>query len=164
MVEDDLDDQPRSLMVKLSVTPPKLRHALTPIENPAMNASPTPKLQDEKPLNGVPQEQVIEMVDAPTSTADEVKVELTSKSEPATVPDNGISAEVAKPAPTEEVATGPAGEVKPTVVKEKTPEPTNGTEAKEEPALTATPLAFRGSLEKPVAAALSQSGVANGEE
>lgn len=48
MVDDDLDDQPRSLMVKLSVTPPQLRHVLAPIDDQAANTLLTPNIQDEK--------------------------------------------------------------------------------------------------------------------
>lgn len=44
MAEDDLDDAPRSLMVKLSVTPPKLRTALDHLET-APNTQPETKLE-----------------------------------------------------------------------------------------------------------------------
>ena len=53
MVEDDLDDQPQSLVVKLSLTPPKLRTALTPMGEGA-NTLPTPDAQDWKVGSSTP--------------------------------------------------------------------------------------------------------------
>ncbi|PHH63229.1 hypothetical protein CDD81_6181 [Ophiocordyceps australis] len=46
MADDDLGEQPPSLVVKLSVTPPKLRTVLTHVGQ-AVNVLPTPETQDE---------------------------------------------------------------------------------------------------------------------
>lgn len=47
MVDDDIEESPKSLVVKLGITPPKLRTALSPIES-VPNALPTPDLEDRK--------------------------------------------------------------------------------------------------------------------
>ncbi|KAJ6780501.1 hypothetical protein PWT90_02977 [Aphanocladium album] len=47
MVDDDIEENPKSLVVKLEVTPPKLRTALSPIDS-VPNALPTPDLDDQK--------------------------------------------------------------------------------------------------------------------
>ncbi|KAJ6446360.1 hypothetical protein O9K51_01133 [Purpureocillium lavendulum] len=64
MVEDDLDDQPHSLVVKLSVTPPKLRTALAPVGQ-AMAMLPTPEAQDWKSNASTPGGPTVDMDDAP---------------------------------------------------------------------------------------------------
>lgn len=59
MVDDDLDENPKSLVVKLEVTPPKLRTALSPIDS-APNTLPTPDV--EKPAKPVAE---LHMTDLP---------------------------------------------------------------------------------------------------
>lgn len=55
MVDDDLDDSPQSLVIKLSVTPPKLRTVLSPEPNgqatsPSADKRPSqPKTEDPEP-------------------------------------------------------------------------------------------------------------------
>ncbi|KAK5990260.1 hypothetical protein PT974_08527 [Cladobotryum mycophilum] len=66
MVEDDdLDAQPRSLVIKLSVTPPKLKTALAPLDQ-AANMLPTPEAQDWKNDAEKSDGPTIEMRDAST--------------------------------------------------------------------------------------------------
>lgn len=70
MVDDDIDDNPKSLVVKLAVTPPKLRTALSPVEG-APNALLTPDLEERKPsLDEVPAQAITEVVmeDSPAPT------------------------------------------------------------------------------------------------
>ncbi|KAM3557285.1 hypothetical protein MY1884_004604 [Beauveria asiatica] len=47
MVDDDIDDNPKSLVVKLAITAPNLRTALSPVES-VPNALPTPDMEDRK--------------------------------------------------------------------------------------------------------------------
>ncbi|CAG7555389.1 unnamed protein product [Fusarium equiseti] len=67
MADDDLDEQNQSLVVKLSVTPPKLRNVLEPIAQ-AGNKLPTPS--SDKGVEGARPsgETVVEMEDAPAAT------------------------------------------------------------------------------------------------
>ena len=117
MVDDDLDDSARSLVVKLSVTPPKLRSVLTP--NPLVsNKLPTPSSErggDKAEASEAPQ---VEMEDAPATEA-EIKEAASKKVEPT----GRVS-----PAPDTKFAERQAA----------TPA-----------SIHATPLAFRGSPEKP---------------
>ncbi|KAJ4268482.1 hypothetical protein NW762_002545 [Fusarium torreyae] len=67
MVDDDLEESNRSLVVKLSVTPPKLRNVLGP-NSQAGNKLPTPnsdKGTEEAQPSGA---AVVEMEDAPAAT------------------------------------------------------------------------------------------------
>lgn len=64
MVADDLDDGRRTLVVKLAVTPPKLRRVLAPI-NQATNMLPIPEAQDWKANASVSEVPMVEMHDAP---------------------------------------------------------------------------------------------------
>lgn len=125
MVDDDLDDKPRSLVVKLSVTPPKLRNALAPIDQPA-NPIPAPTSGDRK--NGVetPEAPLVEMHDAPElgSVTDYAK---THTSDPVSVPEQKTEARPATPA---------------SVTKTELAQPMK------ESAVPAISLAFRGSPEK----------------
>lgn len=119
MVDDDLEYEPQSLVVKLSVTPPKLRTVLAPIE-PAVATLPTPEAQDWKAGPCTPE---VEMQDAPVQES--------------------ISVVVASPAPAE-----PAPHAD---TRAATPPPSDGAPDSQPCAAAAavTPLALRGSPEKP---------------
>lgn len=125
MVEDDLDDQPQSLVVKLSVTPPKLRTALAPI-NQAGNTLPTPEAHDSKANGGTSEGSVVEMHDAPIQDSISV-ADPTSKATPTPSRESTGGEKRSTPAPPER-----AGEAQPHIT----------------PAIPATSLAFRGSPEK----------------
>ena len=143
MVDDDLDDKPRSLMVKLSVTPPKLRGALVPIDHQVANTLPTRITQDEKPLA--------------SSEAQALDVKM------AQAPLDKSSVNVAHPTSDSVLVGGASANV-----KASTPEPAGRAEEAElakESSITATPLAFRGSPEKQPTQAISQpfNGINGGD-
>lgn len=140
MIEDDLDNQPHSLVVKLSVTPPKLRTVLSPIDQ-GPNMLPTPDAQDWKIEATVPETRTIEMQDAPSLEAQPIPAEQTKKEQ----------------TPQPQTNT-PQTQISPADIAEKT-------DAIQAPAISpipATPLAFRGSPEKPHAQLVSPSGDLNG--
>lgn len=65
MIEDGIVvEQPQTLVVRLSVTPPKLKTALTSVD-PTPNMLPTPDAQDWKTDTSVPESKMFEMQDAP---------------------------------------------------------------------------------------------------
>lgn len=66
MIDDDLDDSARSLVVKLSVTPPKLRNALAPNAQ-ANNKLPTPSSEKGGDKTQTPAAPLVEMEDAPAA-------------------------------------------------------------------------------------------------
>ncbi|KAF4461469.1 hypothetical protein FALBO_11739 [Fusarium albosuccineum] len=109
MVEDDLDDSARSLVVKLSVTPPKLRNVLTP-NSQAGNKLPTPSSDKGTGKIESPDTPLVEMEDAPAPVP---KFEASTRESP--TPDHKVA---------ERQSMTPAG-------------------------IHVTPLAFRGSPEKP---------------
>lgn len=125
MLDDDLDDQPSSLVVKLSVTPPKLKTALDPLEQEknGLAAQGTP-MQDapmqDAPMQGAP------LQEAPAAASVE------TQQPPAVEKPKEESAPVRPKTPE---ATGPAA---PLAEKETNIGPA-----------PATSLAFRGSPEKP---------------
>ncbi|KAF4452253.1 hypothetical protein F53441_4847 [Fusarium austroafricanum] len=67
MIDDDLEEKNRSLVVKLSVTPPKLRNVLGP-NSQAGNKLPTPSSDKgaEEPQSG--EAPLVEMEDVPVAT------------------------------------------------------------------------------------------------
>ncbi|PNY24801.1 Uncharacterized protein TCAP_05264 [Tolypocladium capitatum] len=141
MVEDDLDDRPRSLVVKLSVTPPKLRTALAPI-NQAASMLPTPEAHDPRANDRIIEGPVVEVHDSPV--LDSISVaDPASKAAP-TLPRESTGGEKqSTPAPSER-----AGEAQPYIT----------------PEIPAASLAFRGSPEKPQAQPLPPAiGVASQE-
>ncbi|KND95026.1 hypothetical protein TOPH_00468 [Tolypocladium ophioglossoides CBS 100239] len=126
MVEDDLDDRPQSLVVKLSVTPPKLRTILAPI-NQAANMLPTPEAHDSKASGSTSEGPMVEMHDAPAQDSISV-ADPASKRAPIPSRESTSVEKQTTPAPSEQV-----GEAQPYIT----------------PATSATSLAFRGSPEKP---------------
>ncbi|KAG8419956.1 hypothetical protein J3458_004777 [Metarhizium acridum] len=78
MVEDDLDDQRQTLVVKLSVTTPKLRTVLSPIDE-GPNMLPTPDTQDWKVDTTVPETRTVEMQDVPAPEAHTIPSERVRK-------------------------------------------------------------------------------------
>ncbi|KAG5930385.1 hypothetical protein E4U42_001631 [Claviceps africana] len=141
VVEDDLFEQPQSLVVKLSITSPKLRTALTPSDQ-TPNMLPTPDAQDWKVEAGVSESKTVEMQDAPVP-----EVSLN--------PPDSSKNQQCPPA----MASTPQTEtqVSPTDVSEEK----NHVDAQELPVTVPTSLAFRGSPEKPHARTASPSGVAD---
>lgn len=132
MVDDDLGDAPRSLVVKLSVTPPQLKTALKPLDQERTaqekEAPPTPKTKE--PQEGATDAPQVEMQDAAPLEP------------PATNMAGATSA-----APSSELKEDtPLG-------KAKTPEPATPAEILAEknanlPSAPTASLAFRGSPEK----------------
>lgn len=117
--EDDLDDSRRSLVVKLSVTPPKLRNALAPLDQPRGDL-PTPlstgtedtfeaALEDTKENATVPtlEEPATADKDAPMPDAPAVDVKDAPKAEPSPTAEKDLPAPVAS-APAETPAPAPA--------------------------------------------------------
>lgn len=146
MVEDDIDDQPQSLVVKLSVTPPKLRTVLSPIDQ-GPNMLPTPDAQDWKVEAPVPESQTIEMQDAPAPA-------------PVTAPEtNSMPPEQTnrEKTPQPQINT-PQTHTSPADIADKVA----GIDAPTLSAIPATNLAFRGSPEKPHAQLASPSEDVNG--
>ncbi|TWU76769.1 hypothetical protein ED733_004908 [Metarhizium rileyi] len=139
MVEDDLDDQHQSLVVKLSVTPPKLRTVLSPIDQ-GHGMLPTPDAQDWKVDAKVPESGSVVMQDALALETCDVPSERTKEGR--TPPPPTSTAHIQKiPAN----STGSIG---------VTRAPDSGT-------VTSKSLAFRGSPEKTHAHLASPSGDLN---
>jgi hypothetical protein len=147
MAEDDLEDQPQSLVVKLSITPPKLRTVLSPIDS-GPNMLPTPDAQDWKVDAPIPESRTVEMPDAPAPAPPPVP-------EPQSVPlaqnKRGQTPDLRENTP--QTKTSPADVAEKT---EKTEPPVSPS------AISPTPLAFRGSPEKSHAQLASPSGNLNG--
>ncbi|CAM1505578.1 Fc.00g112150.m01.CDS01 [Cosmosporella sp. VM-42] len=130
MVEDDLDDQPRSLVVKLSVSSPKLRNILGHNAQAGnILASPISLQKDTKV--DTPEAPLVEMQDAPALGSN-----IASKN------DAGHTAE----GMTEQNLSSPERNIN---CAERAP-PTPAT-------IHVTPLAFRGSPEKPHAQLVPRS-------
>jgi hypothetical protein len=68
MMGDDLEEKNRSLVVKLSVTPPKLRNVLGP-NSQAGNKLPTPSSDKGGEEHRLGESPLIEMPDAPEATS-----------------------------------------------------------------------------------------------
>ncbi|VUC28303.1 unnamed protein product [Clonostachys rosea] len=86
MVDDDLDEQPQSLLIKLSVTPPKLRTALDPLdENQKTNGQVVAPRLDLNP--DTPKSVQVDMKDAPDQAPlqDEIDVKAAAPSETITI-------------------------------------------------------------------------------
>ncbi|KAM3512490.1 hypothetical protein MY11210_003833 [Beauveria gryllotalpidicola] len=125
MVDDDIDENPKSLVVKLAITAPNLRTALSPVES-VPNAFPTPDVEDKKPAPAeTPTKAVADVVmeDSPAPEAEgEKDSELTAEIRPIGQSSYNSDAGIEKPV-TGAMAASPA-------------------------ALPSAPLAFRGSPEK----------------
>ncbi|RMJ06986.1 hypothetical protein CDV36_013423 [Fusarium kuroshium] len=80
MVDDDLNDSTRSLVVKLSVTPPKLRSVLAP-NSQARNKLPTPSSERGGDKAEASEAPLVEMEDAP-ATELETKKAASKENEP----------------------------------------------------------------------------------
>lgn len=85
MVDDDLDDQPRSLIVKLAITAPTLKRVLTPNDQ-ASNILPKPDNKDCKMSTDKSDGKLMDMADAPspnheTISKKETEVTLTPTSD-----------------------------------------------------------------------------------
>ncbi|QPH02001.1 hypothetical protein C2857_006206 [Epichloe festucae Fl1] len=128
MVVDDLSEQPQRLVVKLSVTPPKLRGALTLIEQtPKM--LPRPDAEDWNIDTSVSDSKAIKMQDAAVPEAQPNSTELARKQQ--------------TPPP---MANTPQTETQ--ISLNNIPEKRNHVNAPELPVAAPTLLAFRGSPEK----------------
>ncbi|KAL5599853.1 hypothetical protein ACKRZS_014473 [Fusarium odoratissimum] len=68
MMDDDLEEKNRSLVVKLSVTPPKLRNVLGP-NSQAGNKLPTPSSDKTGEEHRLGESPLVEMQDAPEATS-----------------------------------------------------------------------------------------------
>ena len=128
MVEDDLEDRvSQSLVVKLKVTPPRLRNALGPKDAGVMNALTG---------QGSPTSELKQSGAASTEVVDEINANSTLVPQP------------------ESKTSADDSTIEKKTETRSTPEPsstiiTNGFQTPKEPALPATSLAFRGSPEKP---------------
>ncbi|GJN68778.1 hypothetical protein VFPFJ_05451 [Purpureocillium lilacinum] len=127
MVEDDLDDHPQSLVVKLSVTPPKLRTALAPVGQ-ATAMLPTPEAQDWKSNVSTPRGPAVGMEESPVQ--DSISVAAGTVKE--------VTDASPLPAEAERQATPPLSDQRFELQRPNT----NGS-------MAAASLAFRGSPEKP---------------
>jgi len=132
MVDDDLGDAPRSLVVKLSVTPPQLKTALKPLDQEKTaqekEAPPTPRTKE--PKEGAPDAPQVEMQDAP----------------PLEPPASNLAG-------TNSAVPSSEQKENPSLGKAKTPEPAASAEVLAEkhanlPSAPSASLAFRGSPEK----------------
>ena len=141
MVDDDLD-QPASLVIKLSITPPKLRTVMSPIDQ-GPNMLPTPDAQDWKVDASIPETQFVEMQDAPVPRGHSTSAELAKKEQ---TPEPEINTPQTQP------QTSPAHLADKIIT----------VESHVLPATTSTSLAFRGSPEKPHAQLASPTGALNG--
>lgn len=124
MVDDDIDDSPKSLVVKLAITSPNLRTALTPID-PVPNALPTPEVEDRKPaLAEASANAVLDVVmkDSPALEAENEKKSDLLAEKSAEQPSHKLDDQADQP----ELGTAPASSV----------------------AISSASLAFRGSPEK----------------
>ncbi|KAG6037520.1 hypothetical protein E4U41_005028 [Claviceps citrina] len=137
MTEDDIAEQPPSLVVKLSITPPKLRTALIPVEE-MPNMPPSPGAQDWKTEGSVPEPKTVEVQDASVPEARSNPVESSKKQETSPLMAN---------MPRTESQASPAH-----IADEK-----NHLDASALPKVAPTSLAFRGSPEKPHAQIASPS-------
>ncbi|KAM5351549.1 hypothetical protein ACJ41O_004272 [Fusarium nematophilum] len=117
MVEDDLDDSTRRLVVKLSVTPPKLRNVLTP-NLQAGNKLPTPGSERGTEKVQPAEAPLVDMQDAPAA---------------APIPEDAAGKE-----PGLQAQQSPSPDPKLVARQAATPA-----------TIHVTPLAFRGSPEKP---------------
>ncbi|KAG6014562.1 hypothetical protein E4U43_006403 [Claviceps pusilla] len=130
VAEDSVVEQPQSLVVKLSVTSPKLRTALTPFDQPP-NMLPTPDAQDWKTETNVSESKTVEMQDATVSETTLNPIE-SSKKQP--------SPPLMANTPQTETQTSPTN----------TTEEQNLMDTQGSPIVVVpTPLAFRGSPENP---------------
>ncbi|KAG5982082.1 hypothetical protein E4U55_002296 [Claviceps digitariae] len=141
VVEDDLVEQPQSLVVKLSVTSPKLRTALTPFDQ-TPELLPTPNTQEWKVETNVSESRTVEMQDAPAPDAISIPTESSERQHSAPLMAN---------TPRTETQTSPIN----------TAEEKHDIHAQGLPVVVPTSLAFRGSPEKPRAQIASPSGVVN---
>lgn len=154
MGEDDLGADPKSLVVKLEVMPPKLRTVLSPVE-PGPNALPTPDGQDSLDWKVKPETPVSPLVDMPDAPPQEGVAQDAPTVAPETKP-----AEIQTTSDTRSTAPAPVGETRTSdAAQPGTPEKT--TEAEDDSmstvtsgapnavAMPSTSLAFRGSPEKP---------------
>ncbi|TQV94528.1 hypothetical protein IF1G_06539 [Cordyceps javanica] len=127
MVDDDIEDSPKSLVVKLAIGAPNLRTALSPIDS-VPNALPTPDMEEHKSaLTEAPTKAVVDvdMEDSPApDTKREEKSILQPEIQPADVPSHKSDIQIGKSEPGTD--TTPASSV----------------------AIASAPLAFRGSPEK----------------
>ncbi|KAK0389444.1 hypothetical protein NLU13_3019 [Sarocladium strictum] len=127
MVDDDIHDEPQSLMVKLSVTPPKLRTVLLP-NTQAVNYMPTADGEDTKPqtqngsINDTRNGGVGQSDGSIEHTKPNVSAEALSKAD-------GPADKNSRPIVPDSVVSAPPSEP-------------------QEAILSATPLAYRGSPEK----------------
>ncbi|KYK57846.1 hypothetical protein DCS_04859 [Drechmeria coniospora] len=139
MEDDDLVDQPQSLVVKLSVTSPKLRTVLAPIDR-SPNMLPTLEAQDFKVNGSTPSGREVDMQDAP------IQDSISVASESARKPPSQVTGEdrQAPSAPSEDRAGEPS---------------LNGAAM-----LPVAPLAFRGSPEKPYGQAVPSAVPVPGQE
>jgi hypothetical protein len=145
MVDDDINDQPQSLMVKLSVTPPKLRTVLSP-NTQAVNFMPVaPEEEDSRPQTQ--EGPLSEMENGAVAQADNA----TEGTKPAVSGD------------TMSQATG-------TVDKNDRPTTSGSVPASaqasvpEDAPLSAIPLAYRGSPEKPNAQLAASTPLSVGKQ
>ncbi|KAG9254911.1 uncharacterized protein F5Z01DRAFT_59379 [Emericellopsis atlantica] len=152
MEDEDLDDQPRSLVVKLSVTPPKLRHALTSAEQAHHQTTDgsIPSLQNGPDSGSDAQ-------DGETAVQEKLDSNRTPVETKSVEAHEGERDEPVRPS----MATGEIS-VKPTSAQQQFPQLSE--EAKQqmmtdEATRLATSLAFRGSPEKPHP---SEANVPNG--
>ncbi|KAL6403749.1 hypothetical protein AUP68_13119 [Ilyonectria robusta] len=120
MVDDDLGDEPQSLVVKLSVTPPQLKRVLAP-NLQAGNALPLSSLHER---GGESEALLVEMQDAPTASSPKNTTDAEHGSKTEALAGRGRHS----PEPDSKAADFQAA----------TPAP-----------IHVTPLAFRGSPEKP---------------
>lgn len=131
MGDDEMDSPPQTLMVKLSLTPPKLRKALTPIEYQATDHLQTPRNMGARPPGDNATGKFLEMKDA------------------VVVRDRDTDAAPA------EAGLGPSGpaEVFSDTAQDGAPVPVAQDEAEQSSEAThgATSLVFRASPEKPAA-------------
>lgn len=143
MGEDDVGTDPKSLVVRLEVTPPKLRTVLSPVE-PGPNALPTPDGQDGqegmdwtvKPQ--APISPLVDMPDAPPQEASAQDMPAETK--------EAMSFEAQPKADDSKVESSvPEAAVK----AEERPSLTETSGAPSAATMPPTPLAFRGSPEKP---------------
>ncbi|KAH8175870.1 hypothetical protein LIA77_04288 [Sarocladium implicatum] len=129
MVDDDIQDHPQSLLVKLSVTPPKLRTVLSP-NMQAVNFQPV-AAADEDMKSGVQDGTLTELKDntvpQPDKTVEDAKITPTEEALPTS---NGTADKNDRP-------------LSPGYEAHGTPEKTNP-----DAAATATALAYRNSPEK----------------
>lgn len=152
--EEELDDEPRSLVVKLEVTPPNLRTVLTPIEQTPNVLPAEPDVKDEQ----MKTDQSSMQDDGPSAmppepAADKSIKQISIQQQPAT---SGPAPE-AEPEPMD-ISPAPQSKFQPSLdmimTKDEDPIPkqTSPPQQLEKPMMPQTQptsLAFRGSPEKP---------------